>query len=80
MWQMIERMQLFLYLTPGSKEEPLQQNYTTIIIEVSSDWKKMHGKKLKNFVIFFFINIIFIKVAANWQLLTPFVSKEQRWN
>ena len=50
---MIERMQLFLYLMACSKEVTSQLNYTTI--KVSSDWKKIHGKKQNNFVISFFI-------------------------
>ena len=70
---MIERMQLFLYLVPRYKEVTSQLNYATV--EVCSDWKKMHGKKRDNFVFFL---LYFIKVAANWQLLTPFVLKEQR--
>ena len=39
--------------------------------------KENAQQETKEFCYFF---LYFIKVAANWQLLTPFVSKEQRWN
>ena len=61
-------------LTPCVKEVTWQLTYATI--KVSSDWKKIHGKKQNNFVIFLY----FIKVAANWQLVTLLFQKSRDEN